>query len=94
MICVVPPMDWLRVLLTKISAIKKHSKSAQLNLFYDPEQHINYFSRRAMRRLVEQYSGFTLLDNRFHHSFLINNLLSRSFGFETGYFFIKKSSEI
>jgi 2-polyprenyl-3-methyl-5-hydroxy-6-metoxy-1,4-benzoquinol methylase len=86
----VPPVDWLRVLLGRNNWVRTHSRSAQINLFYDPEQHVNYFSRRAMRRLVEERLGYTLLSNRFHHSRILDNPLAQCCRFETGYFFITR----
>jgi len=88
----VPPVDWLRLLLTKIPYVRNHSRSAQLNLFYDPEQHVNYFSRTAMRVLVENQLGFRLDDTRFHHSALLNGKFAELCGFETGYYFISRPS--
>ncbi len=88
----IPPVDWLRVLLGRNNWVRAHCRSAQFNLFYDPEQHVNYFSRRAMRRLIEQRLGYTLLPNRFHHSRILENPLARLLRFETGYFFITRST--
>ena len=88
----IPPVDWLRVMLGCNSLVRARSHSAQINLFYDPEQHVNYFSRRAMRRLVDERLGYTLLLNRFHHSRILDNPLARFCGFETGYFFVVRSA--
>lgn len=88
----VPPVDWLRVMLGQNPLVRERSHSAQINLFYDPEQHVNYFSRWAMRRLIEERLGYALLPNRFHHSPILDNPLARFCGFETGYFFIARSS--
>ena len=88
----IPPVDWLRVMLGCNSLVRARSHSAQINLFYDPEQHVNYFSRRAMRRLVEERLGYALLPNRFHHSRILDNPFARFCGFETGYFFIARSA--
>lgn len=87
----VPPVDWLRVMLGRNPQVRSRSHSAQINLFYDPEQHVNYFSRLAMRRLIEERLGYMLLPNRFHHSPILDNLFARFCGFETGYFFVARS---
>lgn len=87
----VPPVDWLRVLLGRSGWVRARSRSAQVNLFYDPEQHVNYFSRRAMRRLVGERLGHVLLPQRFHHSWILDNPLARLCGFETGYYFIARA---
>lgn len=88
----IPPVDWLRVMLGRNPLVRVRSHSAQINLFYDPEQHVNYFSRRAMRRLIEERLGYKLLLNRFHHSRILGNPIARFCGFETGYFFITRST--
>ena len=87
----IPPVDWLRVILGRNPLVRARSHSAQINLFYDPEQHVNYFSRRAMRRLIDERLDYSLLPNRFHHSLILDNPLARLCGFDTGYFFIMRS---
>lgn len=86
----VPPVDWLRVALAKLGYVRNNIRSARLNLFYDPEQHVNYFSRLAMRSLVEDRLGFHLNETRFHHSALLNGKFAELCGFETGYYLISK----
>ena len=86
----VPSVDWLRLSLASIPYIRKNSTSAQINLFYDPDQHVNYFSRKAMKILTEKVGGCKLTDFRFHHSKLLNGWLARLMRFETGYYFIVK----
>ena len=88
----IPPVDWLRRALASIPYIRQNSGSAQLNLFYDPEQHVNYFSRKAMQILVKKVGGCKLTSDRFHHSKLLNYWPSRTMQFETGYYFIVKNS--
>ena len=88
----IPPVDWLRLGLASISNIRQNSSSAQFNLFYDPEQHVNYFSRKAMKVLTEKVGGCQLTDSRFHHSTLLNNRMARMLRFETGYYFIVKDT--
>lgn len=87
----IPPVDWLRVLLGRNPLVRTRSRSAQIDLFYDPEQHVNYFSRQAMQRLVEERLGYRLLPNRFSHSKILGNKFARFFGVETGYFFIVRA---
>lgn len=89
----VPPVDWLRELLAAVPAIRQRSRSAQLNLYYDPEQHINYFTRTAIKRLVERRLNQVLMPNRFHHSKSLNSPLARMLGFETGYYFITRTPQ-
>ena len=88
----IPPIDWLRLSLAYIPFIRTNFTSAQINLFYDPEQHVNYFSRKAMRILTKKVGGCKLTSSRFHHSKLLNNWVSRAMNFETGYYFIVKDS--
>gem|GEM_PF-2379119 len=90
MLVAIPPVDWFRVLLGKIAYIRNRCHVARWNLFYDPEQHVNYFSRKSMRILVEERLGAELLDVRFHHSSILRGELAAMLGFETGYYFIGK----
>lgn len=92
LLVVIPPVDWLRLALASIPFIRRNSTSAQINLFYDPEQHVNYFSRKAMQVLVEKAGGCKLTSLRFHHSKLLNGWLARLLRFETGYYFIVKDA--
>ncbi|MEC8043198.1 MAG: class I SAM-dependent methyltransferase [Verrucomicrobiota bacterium] len=87
----VPPVDWLRLLLCKLKSIRNRVKSSQLNLFYDPEQHLNYFTRRSVQKLLDFVPELQLLKNRFHHSRILNSNLARFVNFETGYFFLRKT---
>lgn len=86
----IPPIDWLRLGLASIPYMRKNSTSAQINLFYDPEQHVNYFSRKAIRMLTKKVGGCKLSHLRFHHSKLLNGWMARLMRFETGYYFIVK----
>tara|TARA_B110000305_G_scaffold225757_1_gene272633 strand:- start:81 stop:896 length:816 start_codon:yes stop_codon:yes gene_type:complete len=87
----VPPVDWLRFLLCKSKYIRNRVKSSQLNLFYDPEQHLNYFTRISVQKLLDSVPELQLLNNRFHHSRILNSSLARFLNFETGYFFLQKT---
>lgn len=88
----IPPVDWFRLGLASISSIRQNSSSTQFNLFYDPEQHVNYFSRKAMKILTDKVGGCQLTDARFHHSKLLNGWVARMLKFETGYYFIVKDA--
>jgi SAM-dependent methyltransferase len=88
----IPPVDWLRLGLASISSIRQNSTSAQINLFYDPEQHVNYFSRKAIKKLVDKVGGCKLTNFQFHHSKLLNGRIARIMNFETGYYFIVKDA--
>ncbi len=92
LLVVIPPVDWFRLVLASIPLIRKNSTSAQINLFYDPEQHVNYFSRKAIGVLTEKVGGCKLTDYRFHHSRLLNGWAARLLRFETGYYFIVKDA--
>jgi 2-polyprenyl-3-methyl-5-hydroxy-6-metoxy-1,4-benzoquinol methylase len=87
----VPPVDWLRLALCKSKYIRNGVKSSQLNLFYDPEQHLNYFTRISMHKLLDSVPELQLLNNRFHHSKILNSSLASFLNFETGYFFLQKT---
>lgn len=88
----IPAVDWLRLGLASISSIRQNSTSAQINLFYDPEQHVNYFSRKAIKILVDKVGGCKLTNFQFHHSKLLNGRMARIMNFETGYYFIVKDA--
>jgi SAM-dependent methyltransferase len=90
LLVVIPPVDWFRLALASVPFLRKNSTSAQINLFYDPEQHVNYFSRKAMRVFTEKVGGCKLTNFRFHHSKLLNGWMPSMMGFETGYYFIVK----
>lgn len=92
LLVVIPPVDWLRLALASIPFIRRNSTSAQINLFYDPEQHVNYFSRKAMKVLTEKVGGCKLSNLRFHHSKLLNGWIARMMKLETGYYFIVKDA--
>ena len=88
---VVPPVDWLRLLLCKSKYIRNRVKSSQLNLFYDPEQHLNYLTRISMQKLLNFLPQLRLLDKHFHHSRILNSSFAHFLNFETGYFFCQKT---
>ena len=87
----VPPVDWLRLLLCKSKYIRNRVKSSQLNLFYDREQHLNYFTRISVQKILDSVPKLHLVKNRFHHSRILNSNLARFVNFETGYFFLHKT---
>lgn len=82
----VPPMDWLRKSLGAISYVRNRVTIPQINIFGEVDQHVNIFSRKAMKRLLRSV-GLRLLDVRFHHSFAYNNVVFRSLCLEDGYYF-------
>ncbi len=82
----VPPVDWLRKRLGAIGYVRDHVMAPQLNIFYEADEHVNMFSRKAMSRLLQRV-GLRLLDVRFHHSLAYNNLLFRSLRLDDGYYF-------
>ena len=94
LVIAVPPVDWFRRLLIKSKFIRNNLvSSSRINLFYDVEQHVNYFSRKSIERLIlESNVGLKLTSSnvRYHHSSILNGRISRMLNFETGYFFITK----
>lgn len=86
MMIAVPPMDWLRKGVSASSWVREHVPIPQLNVFYDVDQHVNMFSRKAMERLLQRV-GLRLLDVRFHHSLAYNNALFRGLRLDDGYYF-------
>jgi len=86
----VPPMDWLRKGLSSSDWIRRHTAIPQINIFYDVDQHVNMFSRKAMERLLHSV-GLRLLDIRFHHSLAYDNVVFRALGLDDGYYFVVRS---
>jgi SAM-dependent methyltransferase len=86
MMIAVPPMDWLRKGFSACSWVRSHVAVPQINVFYDVDQHVNIFSRKAMERLLQSV-GLRLLDARFHHSLAYNNALFRGLRLDDGYYF-------
>ena len=89
----VPQVDWFRLFLIKFPFVRNIMDAPRLNLFYDLEQHINYFSRKAIKNLLNNLEidgELKLLEDRFHHSKILNGKISSILKFETGYYFIKK----
>lgn len=87
---IIPPVDWLRLAFVSIPNIRNKSISPELNLFCDPDQHVNYFSRKAIQILVNKIGGCKLTDKRFHSSKILSSWVARIMQFETGYYFIIK----
>lgn len=52
-------------------------------------EHFNMLSRKAMHRLLHAV-GLDLLDMRFHHSRVFDNVLFRGLGLDDGYYFITR----
>ena len=86
MMIAVPPMDWLRKGFSASNWVREHVVIPQINVFYDVDQHVNMFSRKAMGRLLEGV-GLRLLDQRFHHSRVYDNALFRGLRLDDGYYF-------
>lgn len=86
MMIAVPPMDWLRKGLSANKWVRESVSIPQINIFYDVDQHVNMFSRKAMDRLLHGV-GLRLLDVRFHHSLAYNNSLFRGLCLDDGYYF-------
>ena len=90
LIVAVPPMDWLRQSLSAVPYVRQQVMRPQINLFTEVDEHVNVFSRRAMRRLVAN-AALRLLDRRYHHSPLFDNAPFRALGLDDGYYFIAQS---
>lgn len=94
LVVAVPQVDWFRLFLIKFPFVRNTLDSPRLNLFYDLEQHINYFSRKSINSLINNLEidgEIKLLEDRFHHSKILNGKISSILKFETGYYFIKKT---
>jgi len=52
----VPPVDWLRLKLSKFA----NSQFKKLDIFYDPDDHVNYFYLKGIKILVEKNRGISM----------------------------------
>jgi SAM-dependent methyltransferase len=82
----IPPVDWLRVLLARLPGIDRMGE--RLNMYGDVEQHVNYFTRASIGRLVESHPPMTLLPPYHHHRWSIG--VHRVLGLSTGNFLMRK----
>jgi len=85
----IPPLDWLRQWLCRSAYVRARVMHPQLNVFREVDEHVNMFSRKAMHRLLHAV-GLDLLDMRFHHSRVFDNVLFRGLGLDDGYYFITR----
>jgi SAM-dependent methyltransferase len=88
----VPPLDWLRKALGAISYVRNSISVPQINVFQEVDEHVNMFSRTAMRRLVKS-AGLQLLSIRFHHNLAYRNPIFRGLGLDDGNYFIVRRAE-
>jgi 2-polyprenyl-3-methyl-5-hydroxy-6-metoxy-1,4-benzoquinol methylase len=86
----VPPLDWLRRSLAAITYVRNSIHVPQLNVFQEVDEHVNIFSRTAMRRLLKS-ANLKLLDVRYHHSIAYRNGLFRGLGLDDGYYFVTRN---
>jgi SAM-dependent methyltransferase len=88
MLIAVPPMDWLRKALARLSYLRNSASiPPQLNIFREVDEHVNVFSRKAMRKLLKVV-GLRPLAIRFHHSFAYDNVIFRTLRLDDGYYFV------
>lgn len=84
-----PPIDWLRIFLSKSFLTEKITISRSFTVFDDLIQHINYFSHRSYVELISDKKDLKII-SQFHHrewSLPIHKILNLT----TGQYFIKKS---
>jgi len=95
----VPPVDWFRLLIARVDPCIGKSKlplqffkhmSPNFRIFYDLEQHVNYFTQRSFLKLVGLQNNLTLLP-KFHNS-KVRELACKILRLSTGYFFIQKGN--
>lgn len=89
LVIAVPPVDWLRKIVSSIALVRKNVNIPQLNIFYDISQHINFFSRKSIYQIANQLK-LTVLPHRYHHSLYYNNIISRLVKINDGIFFITR----
>jgi len=90
----VPPQDWLRVFLSTNKLIQNAPEgiSRRFTLFYDLQQHVNYFSYTSIRYLVNNHKDLKIIE-QFHRkewALQIYKLLHLT----TGQYFIQKDYNV
>jgi len=87
----VPPTDWLRVALSTSMLIQNAPEkiSRRLTMFYDLQQHVNYFSFKSIRYLMSNYKDLNSI-KQFHGKKWALKIY-RLFNLTTGQFFIHKN---
>ena len=76
-----PNVDWMWLLLTKLKLTSK------INVFNDPEEHINYYQRSSIEYLCEQ-NGVEIFDLFYPKDFI--RIPFQVLGMTTGYYLIQK----
>lgn len=89
LVIAVPPVDWLRKVVSSIALVRENVTIPQLNIFYDMTQHINFFSRNSIYKVANELQ-LTVIKHRYHHSIFYNNIISRLFKINDGFFFLSK----
>jgi SAM-dependent methyltransferase len=90
LVVAVPPVDWLRSLFARLSYVRNRIGYASVNPFFDPVQHVNYFSRQALDNLARLHLSARPLSLHFHHHWLLNNRVAMVAGIFGGYYFLGK----
>lgn len=88
LVVAVPGVDIPRKILARISLIRTLVTNPTLNILNDRVEHISFFNRLSMTKLLED-CGFQLIDNSFHHSKYFRGLRLHYF-LQTGYYIALK----
>jgi 2-polyprenyl-3-methyl-5-hydroxy-6-metoxy-1,4-benzoquinol methylase len=89
----VPPQDWLRILLSsnKVLSNAPEKISRRLTMFYDLKQHVNYFSYKSIKKLVENNKDLNSIQQFHIKGWALNIYLL--LGLTTGHYFIQKKGK-
>ncbi len=83
----VPPADWLRLKLSNLTI----SKIRKLDLFYDPDEHVNYFFQKGIKLLVQ---GSTATFDGIYHPSKTRLFFYRIMHLTSGSYVIRKPYSI
>ena len=90
LVVAIPPFDWLRSSLCRISYVRDRVGVPQLNVFNEVDEHVNVFGRRGMVKLARN-AGLGPLNLRFHHSRVFDNPFARALAIDDGYHFFART---
>jgi len=87
----VPPTDWLRVALSTSTLIQNAPEkiSRRLTMFYDLQQHVNYFSFKSIQYLTSNYKDLNCIKQFHGKNWALK--IYKLFNLTTGQFFIHKN---
>jgi SAM-dependent methyltransferase len=90
LVIAIPPFDWLRSSLGRLTYVRDRVSVPQLNVFNEVDEHVNVFGRLGMVKLAGRV-GLRPLNLRFHHSRVFDNPFARALAIDDGYHFFART---